>query len=698
MATDIHLRFLADVRDIKAKIKDTGSKELRAEWRALEKQYKRAEVAARKALAVSKKGADRTKDAIEALTKSAQGLGGVIGERAEKLRNFAEAGAAIARQMGPAGLALVAFGAAAAAATVAALAMGVAIVKGISAAEGWAAELDKFDSDELAIPPATLDSIERFNDGMSAAGAIAKQVAVLAAGEFATGLATVADGMVRLAFLSRDLFKTLDDNRGVMGVIGRTVLPTFIAALEVAANSSALLVKHTGQLDDDVDSLTQAMRDAANATEDAAVRAELAKENQANLNEAIDRAAFFAAEHEKAVKRQTAALKAQETVANNLIKAYQAQQNQQAQLGKIASQANADQLTDEGKIQAAYEARQEQILKLQDGVKATDAVREAMAANEARRDRDLTQLQLANRDKLDQAKLASSQMDQDLAAQAIDITRKRVEAALEAMRMLFDSSVAAGQVFADLAMQEHVSRAQSIKDRIQQVQGDKEVVAGLKVQIKELLNLAATQSRGQQQATKARAAELQGQVDAMSGEKSNLKQLQKRWKEQRKAANAAFKRGKALAKAAAIADAAAATVALTLSLSYLGFGAPLAAAVITAPLLAANLAQIKATRPPELPRGSVPGDRVRSPDHATTVAVQKQEAVLTGRAVDSLGGAQAVDALNKGQGGGQSLTMPLVIGTRVLAEAVLDLVNGGQVRLDPPRGVVGHTAIYGGAF
>jgi hypothetical protein len=137
-------------------------------------------------------------------------------------------------------------------------------------------------------------------------------------------------------------------------------------------------------------------------------------------------------------------------------------------------------------------------------------------------------------------------------------------------------------------------------------------------------------------------------------------------RDERQAAMETFRRNQALARVQAAIAAAISAVALIPSLSYLAWGAPIAAAGIAGAALATQMAVINSTPPPEFPTGLRPGS---SPDHPRVVALQDGEPVLPRRAVAALGGPQAVDRLIAGQSAGAP-AVHLYLGRKLLGQVV----------------------------
>ena len=155
-------------------------------------------------------------------------------------------------------------------------------------------------------------------------------------------------------------------------------------------------------------------------------------------------------------------------------------------------------------------------------------------------------------------------------------------------------------------------------------------------------------------------------------------------KDQRQAAQRAFAVSQAAAVAEVLASGATAYMGLLASMSYLGFGAPAAAAAITAPAVAAQLAVIASNKPPQFADGGMV-----TPDHRM-ISAQPGEAVISRRGVAALGGPTGIESLNRGMSAGQNMTANIVLDRRIIGQAVADLVPASMTRRS------GRIAIYGG--
>ena len=140
-------------------------------------------------------------------------------------------------------------------------------------------------------------------------------------------------------------------------------------------------------------------------------------------------------------------------------------------------------------------------------------------------------------------------------------------------------------------------------------------------------------------------------------------------RDERRAARKTFRANQQLQRAQAIMAAAQNAIALTPAFAFLGPGAPIAAATAAAVALAPQLAIINRQDPPEFPMGLAPTGG-HSPDHTMLAAIQPHEGVATRQAIDSIGGPQALEDLNRGAGMAREVRVYVQMGRTTLAEAV----------------------------
>jgi hypothetical protein len=195
--------------------------------------------------------------------------------------------------------------------------------------------------------------------------------------------------------------------------------------------------------------------------------------------------------------------------------------------------------------------------------------------------------------------------------------------------------------------------------------------------------------------TAAQAAEQLAAIDAREARQRAVNKAAR--EDEAKALKAAFAAQKAAAISKVIMEAAIATVSLTAGLAYLGFGALPAALAITGPLAATQIGLIGSEKAPKYATGGMVGEM--DPMHRY-IAATPREGVLTERGVDTVGGPQALDALNRGESmGGGGISAVMLDGAVLGAAVVQTMRNDPGVRREMARrgGMVpGQRARYSG--
>ena len=262
------------------------------------------------------------------------------------------------------------------------------------------------------------------------------------------------------------------------------------------------------------------------------------------------------------------------------------------------------------------------------------------------------------------ASAVSEQVAADVGDKIAEIQQQQVDAVLMATEELIASSMAAWSGFTALKIesigQEITARKKAHAAVLTEIDAEKQ-------KIKEMR--ATGEISAEQYAQQI--AQIEGEEEAVRAA-NQAKRAQ-----QKEQIDSAFKLQQGLARTGAIMNAAAATLALTLALAPLGFGAPVAAIGITAPMLALELATINQQKPPKFAVGGMVRDRA-SADHVM-VSATPNEAVLTERGVAAVGGAQGVAAANMGQApsGGGGLTAVYLDG------ALMGAAVAQQIARDP---------------
>ena len=280
-----------------------------------------------------------------------------------------------------------------------------------------------------------------------------------------------------------------------------------------------------------------------------------------------------------------------------------------------------------GKINALYDERMSKIAVLAEAGVDAAAISEAQYATLQAQEEDLHALKVKNADEL---------------------AGKNAEAAEDAAGYALDLFGAWNDMFASMAEARLEQMTVLLSDSQAKVQKLKEAIS-------------AAQESGNAEAEAKAQKRFDNQI---AGERA----VQRYAKD---AAMNAFRTSQDLAKAQAVGDAAAAMISLTGSMAYLGFGAPIAAAAIVAPMLVTSLNQINSNTPPSFAAGGVVGRAFgegSTSDHVT-IQADPREGIVSARGMDALG-ANGLESLNAGGGFGGSLNVTLVLDGQTLAAAV----------------------------
>jgi hypothetical protein len=208
---------------------------VKAESKAQVNAQKAAKRAALDAAKASEKAANEAREAGKGLAE----LAGIPADKFEKLR-------AVAAGLGsPLGLAAIA-------ATGAALAVGgfaVAAVGSVRAAQDLVVELEHLQALEgFGISAGSLASIEAANAGMDALGNIASQAVIVLASDFAPGIATGADLLVRFGLAGLDAFQALQNGEGIIRSFAITIVDNLVQGMVAPISQLMSLIEVMGDL------------------------------------------------------------------------------------------------------------------------------------------------------------------------------------------------------------------------------------------------------------------------------------------------------------------------------------------------------------------------------------------------------------------------------------------------------------------
>jgi len=674
MATEERVRIafeadLADMRKELAKLPEISSKEAKAMVKGLEKQYKRAEKAAKKTAKAQKSASDKTRAGFESAKQAAEGFGGAVGGSAGQVEKFARSMFEASAAIGPVGAGLVAAGLAIAGIGIAGAASVKVIVGLIDEAEELAEAMKPFEEAGVfaPVPPETLASVHDFNDALGGIGVLADRLKLAIGTELAGAFSDSAEAILVAGFAVAGMMEKMEG----LGKIARVVFPALAIKDVMVENESATWASVAAWAGYG-DVLKEAQDDAAAAMVTSG-KLRTAQEDEKAATESATRAKQAAAEAERERARAI----------RETLKAIQDQQKATETLADITAAANEDWLSDEMKIEEAYQDRIDSIAEVMMASQDADATREALAAAEARRIRDLEALDEERANKQRSLLVEVDKMREMLDAKAAEAARAAIAQTLADIDTVIGTAGGAIEGFAQL----QIDKIQSILDK-QTAAIEQE---GEKRREKREENIAGLLESGK--ISEAEAERRLDEIDRL--EDADEKKMKKLERIAEKQALKSFRMQKAAQKAQAIIDGARAAVALIPAFSFMLAGAPAGAAAAASIATATQLAVISAQKPPDFPVGGLVADRMpgggaASADHVNIMA-QPQEGIVTGRGMDALG-RDGLEAINTGGAMGGS-TVVLQMDSATIAQAILsspDLTGRivGALGLTPGRAPV----------
>lgn len=447
-----------------------------------------------------------------------------------------------------------------------------------------------------------------------------------------------------------DLLKSLPENlQGIVLILDQLVGGPF--SLQDALMTEAIgkdlrqrgeeIGQITKKNEDFISSIKEMADEEKKAERAADIQAKAdATDAQARARRRLAEASRISAEIQAEINEETAR---EEGAQKEALKALQA-------ADQIRSKSVTTQLDDRGKLNESLDRQMATIQKSIDlngeNAVSTEAMVQALAAYNFQLD-VLEQKETAQ-------KLAETTAAVNLAADSIN-------------QLAFAAST-----FAGLALDKFSEIADAERDRFEILQEHR-----IEAKSKEIAALVESGEITQEQAD-MKLSLMERNEQARADNHKNLN------KDQRKAANRAFAVSQAAATAGVLAAGAQAYMNMLIAFSYMQFGAPAAAAAITVPAVAAQLAVIASNKPPQFADGGLV-----TPDHRL-ISAQPGEAVVSRRGVAALGGPSGLSELNKGMGSGGSMTANIVIDRRIIGQAVADIVPSSMTRRS------GRIAVYGG--
>jgi len=285
-----------------------------------------------------------------------------------------------------------------------------------------------------------------------------------------------------------------------------------------------------------------------------------------------------------------------------------------------------------------------------------------------------------------EAQLAEIEQQNTAAAEA---QRESFDEAAEGWRKMSEEAVAYASVLQDRVQREQMESlamiSQTAIDMVEQIGDLKEAQARREEEIlerkfaRDIDRLDAEKERVMEQIRLGKISEKEGQaqIDRIEQEeKARREQRRNERKDLREALLQAYEWQKAAALTRAAIDAAANATALVPAFAFLGPLAPAAAAGVAVAQFELTRQAINAQGPPKFATGGLVRDRIEG-DHAMVYA-EPSEGILTPRGVETVGGRQGLEAINRGQMPGGSGGTMVYLDSRLVGEVVARVVESDQ--------------------
>ena len=739
-ATEVELKFIADIGDLQkrlAEVPDIGADSAKKLVKELTSQYKKAKSASDQLARDLKDSGDKMGKGLEGVKNVAEGLGGSIGATAGQVEKMVQAGARLSAAVGPLPAALGAAAVGVGILTAATVGASKALFGFIGDADDAIDRLEDISGVD-PLSPRTIQALDDWRQGALNAEAAGARLHAILAGELAKAFEDLPNTLARVATVAGDVALAIGRVREDFEVFAPVLRAS--AALLTLGTSELLrwalasdeVTNATDRQDEAIKRLNEAMelsnklagdlRDSALIAMTNATAAEIAhfKALEAvdeKANKAIEtrrKAVGADAEYEAQVLAAAEALKQHEVAEFRATKAKQAgaeasriaaeaarkeaqdaaevndflrseaklkqdlakqdedRAHARAALGGIVADYAAAEMSDADKTNAKYD---EQIAKIKElGKTAQDValVKEAIDAAELARQDELVK---AQQSQLDSAVSVMEQL-RNKAQEIYDQQRANFGETLAQVAQYTDVFSSAFANWAQLFEQLHEDELERITT---QADARKSSFEAWKQSEKERINMLLQTGKISEaehaelmaqyhEDRKTRKANLDGKLDDLSG-----------------AAAKEFKGMRKAQRARIIAEGAAAIVAMTAQMAtFLGPAAPVAAAAVMTPVIAAQLDQVNKQTPPEFPMGGLVSERMGlspergSPDHVL-VGVRPDELILSP--------AESARAMTPTH-------IVLQLDRRTIAEAIADV--GGVGYLSVPSGrISGRATIYG---
>jgi hypothetical protein len=650
--TEIELKFLADLGDLQKQLADMpgiGADAAKKLVKEMTSQYKKAKSASDKLARDLKDNSEKMGKSLDGAKNAAEGLGGVFGETAGRVEKMLQATVRLGAGFGPVGAAIGAatvsaglFGGAAIGAT-------VALVDFVKSADELIERQEGFDAVFGALDPGDVEDLHNFADALDGLGVIAERVHVLIGADLARALGETTLVAVKLGLVFEDVIQKFD--------LGVPILRAMAAAFGIGEGT---ILAATVAIDA-ISAATESYDDEARALLGTVREEKVAEDGKSQSRKtgksATDAAKKAEQEYREEVQRLSTAFREQQAA-------------QDALLAIIKTNSTAT-MSEVDKVNAKYDEQIDKIAELSFAAKDAEMVRIALHSAEMARMEEIGQLTVRQ---LDEA----TQQTQAISEQVAAIRQQNAEAFAEMMGQLAQYTTLAGDIvssWSTMLEQFH----QDELDRIEsEANARKNSFNQWKESEKERINRLLETGK----ITAEQHAEMIAQYDEQRERRK--KGLDDQLNDLSAAAKKEFKGMKQAQRARIIAEGAAAIIAMTAQMaSFLGPGAPLAAAAIMGPLIDIQLRQVNKQEPPEFPMGGLVSERMGmepargTPDHVL-VGVRPDERILSPGESARMGGT----------------VITLQLDRRTIAEAVADASGTGY--LAPMAGrIAGRSTIYG---
>lgn len=716
---DVVLRISAEIDEYKrilAKMPDVTEKEARRAASRLAQQLSKGQILAGKQAVTSAKDAAKAWGNVGESGKQAmEAIGGQVGAAAgvvEKLgRSFNELSATV----GPIPAAMGAVSVGILGVTLAAVGLAKGLFAIVASAEEAVERLKEIEGTK-PLPPAAIQSLKDWDQAALGLEASAARLKVVLGAELADAFSDALPVMAQFA----DILTSLVHLIGKVKAVADAAAPAIRVLQAVFSSGGSELIRYNFALEGMAEAgraAAEGLRDTADGAEDLdeSMRAMLVHMDKMEKQESAAAAKALAEETRKAASaamKQAAAARDQAAAARELAAALKVQQTARTNLRGITESANADTLTEEQKIEAAFDARVKAIAELQGAAASQGAASMALDEAEARRIRDLINLdkERASQRRADNAAYIAARKAEIAAANAkaandVATTQATNLATLASATELQGASIGLATELAQAQIDAQAEVADRAKSNIASLKAALQDQAAEQERLNESLltdeqRIIKEEREAAEQLAKDKSGFSQAEIDATKAElKAKIRARKKNLRAARSAGKRAAKAQKQAARLGVVVNTAAAILK-----GFAQFGPPPSPAGVSAAAAATlagvtQLAVIGRQKPPQFHAGGTPA-APPSPQFTSTpdeqiVSQLPGESTLNQRATQAIG-TEAIDTLNR-TGGGSSggVVINQNLDGRVINRAVQRGMERGTISLGDRGGPVGIQDVYG---